>query len=256
MKYFDFLSAEKDVENRISVLSEKYNTPERNIVAMVSLGLYNKSQKTPYTKFSIIRDLLPMMDFECSSQMCGDGAVEETPISITPFLAVFKTEKKYNCCGLNMCTAAEEIKTRKAMEKYKMEVARYRKPVALGERARKKPKKPNFLENIEDGVLVCSKKEDQTFSVRFLKPQENVSTEEKTIKDYCGEHVCPMKNDFGENRKVYCIDGTEFIKNAERIIKESDVSRGEIFSDVDNIVKHLIEIFPAQKSVEVPPEIA
>ena len=222
---------------------------------MVSLGLYNKSQKIPYHKFSIIKDLLPVFGFESPSYMCGDGTTKEIPLLVAPSFQVIVSEIHYNCCGLNICTAAEEIKVKKAVRKYEKEVAKYRKHVALGERVRKKPKTPNFLKDIEDGVLVCSNSKDLTFSVRFLKPQDDIGTEKRILKDYCGEHTCPMINDFGENRKVYCIDGTDFIKTAEKIVEERDISSGRIFSDVDNMVKELLEKFPPQK-MEVSPEIA
>ncbi|MFZ3076870.1 MAG: hypothetical protein WA139_00250 [Candidatus Aenigmatarchaeota archaeon] len=251
----DVVNAKEDVGKRISAMVRKYGTPKKDIAAMISLGLYNESQKTPYNNFSVIKDLLAAMKFEYPSAVCGDGTSEEIPIYTTPFLSVFKMERHYNCCGINMCTAADRSKLEKMAKKYQIEAAECRKPVALGKRARKKPKAPNFLKDIVDGVLVCGNSEDQTLSVRFLKPQEGIATEEKMLKDYCGKHKCPMRDGFGEDRKVYYIDGKDFIKTAEKKIKESDVSGGRIFSDVDNIVKGIIERFPQHKE-EVPPEIA
>lgn len=249
---------EKAIENKVKKtlrLARKYRVSQEYIESLISLKLYNKSQKKPNHKFSIIRDLLSSyFGFEYSSDICGDGNAEYSVVAVTPFEHIVQENRKYNCCGINMCTVAERKKIEKTLMKYENSVSDYRKPVALGERARKKPKTPNFLKDIEDGVLVCSNSKDLTFSVRFLKPQDSIETEERLLRNYCGEHTCPMRNGFGENRKVHYIDGTDFIKTAGRIIEERDVSGGRIFSDVEGIVKELLEKFPLQK-LEVSPEI-
>jgi len=249
------INAAEDVGKRISAMVRKYGTPEKDIAAMISLGLYNESQKTSHNNFSVVKDLLAAMKFEYSSAMCGDGISEYAVVAVMPAIQIFQENKKYNCCGVNMYTATDRSKLEKMARKYEREVAEYKKPVALGERARKKPKAPKFMENIGDGVLVCGNSEDLTFNVRFLQPQDSIDTEEKALRDYCGNHKCPMRYGFGENRKVHCIDGKDFIRTAERGIKERDISGGRIFSDVDNIVKELLEKFPQQKP-EVSPDVA
>lgn len=244
------INADADVGKRISEMVKKYNKPKNDIIAMISLGLYNESQKTHHNNFSVITDLLAAMKFECSSGMYGDGS-----ISLTPFSNAIIMENHYNCRGVNMCTTAERGKAEKAIRKYQRNVEEYRKPLSPEKRAMKKPRVPNFFRDVEDGVLICGNSEDQTLNVRFLQPQDGISTEKRALRDYCGKHKCPMRDGFGEDRKVYCIDGEDFIKTAEKRIKESDISGGRIFSDVDNIVKGIIEKFPQHKE-EVPPEIA
>jgi hypothetical protein len=262
MQYYaggDDLKAEKAAEKKAKMalaLARKYNVTEDYINSLISLNLYNKSQKNFHQKFSVIEDLLSgCFGFEYSSDMCGDGTDKNTVVAATPFVSIIQKNTTYNCCGTNMSTAAEMEKVEKALKKYENAFRSYRKPVALGERAKKKPEVPNFLKGIEDGVLVCGNSEDLTFSVRFLKPQDCIVAEERILKDYCGGHACPMRDGFGENRKVYFIDGTDFIKAAGRIIKERDVSGGRIFPDADNIVEGFVKEFP-QRKPEVTPEIA
>lgn len=255
----DNLKIEKAIENKVKKtlrLARKYSVPQEYIESLISLKLYNKSQKKPNHKFSIIRDLLSSyFGFEFSSDICGDGNAEYSIVAVTPFAHIVQENRKYNCCGINMCTVAERKKVKKALMKYENSVSSFRKPVALGERAKKKPKTPNFLGIIEDGALICKNSEDQTFSVRFLKPQDGINTEERILKDYCGKRACFMRDNFGENRKIYYIEGTDFIKTAERIIKEKDNSGGRVFSDVDNIAECFVKEFPQYKP-EASPEFA
>ncbi len=255
MQHFDVsdddLKAEKATENKVKKtleLATKYNVSEGYIDTLISLNLYKKSQKNSHQKFSVIKDLLSSyFGFECSSDMCGDGTAEYAVVAVTPFTHIVQESKTYNCCGINMCTVAEKKKVEKALMKYENNVRNYRKPVALGEKAKKKPKLPNFLGIIEDGALICSNSEDQTFSVRFLKPQIEIGAEKTIISKYCDKHKCFMRNDFGENKTVYHIDGEDFIKTAERIIKEKDSSGGRIFSDVNIIAEDFIKEFAQRK---------